>query len=166
MAPVDPTEARFATTLSATGGNNVAVVVPDDVVRSFGRGQRVPVAVTVNDSYTYRSTISPMGGRSLISFNAATRSATGLAAGAEVLIRLVVDDQPRTVDVPEVLAAALASDAEAAAAWVRLSYSVQRRHADSITGAKTEATRERRLGAVLAALQPPSSSRSAAGSPS
>ncbi|MGB8383623.1 MAG: DUF1905 domain-containing protein, partial [Dermatophilaceae bacterium] len=38
----------FRTILEATGGNNVGIVVPDEVVSAFGRGKRVPVSVTVD----------------------------------------------------------------------------------------------------------------------
>ena len=147
------TSQTFRTTLLATGGNNVGIVVPGDVLAAFGRGKRVPVVVTVDGGYRYRNTISSMGGRSLISFNAATRTATGKSGGDEIEVRLDVDDAPRTVDVPEQLAAELARDDMAHAAWSRLSYSRQRAHADSITSAKTDATRELRVARVLTALR-------------
>lgn len=49
---------------------NVGIVVPEEVVLSFDRGKRVPVVVTIDDGYTYKTTIGVMGGRSLVSFNA------------------------------------------------------------------------------------------------
>jgi hypothetical protein len=147
------TSQTFRTTLEATGGNNVGVVVPNDVVAAFGRGKRVPVVVTIDGSYQYRNTIASMGGRFLISFNAATREATGRGAGDEVEVRLDLDDAPRVVEVPDDLAAELAQDDAAKASWDTLSYSRQRGHAESITGAKAADTRARRLAKVLAALR-------------
>lgn len=79
------------TTLESTGGNNVAIVVPEDVVLSFNRGKRVPVIVTIDGGYTYRTTIAVMGGRFLVSFNADTRKKTGRGAGDEIEVDLVVD---------------------------------------------------------------------------
>jgi hypothetical protein len=143
----------FATELWASGGNNVGIVVPDEVVTAFGRGKRVPVVVTIDGGYRYRSTIASMGGRFLVSFNAETRKATGRVAGDEVEVRLEVDDAPRTVEVPDDLAAELAGDEAARAAWDRLSYSRQRAHAESITGAKAADTRSRRVTKVLDALR-------------
>ena len=143
----------FRTTLAASGGNNVGIVVPDDVVTAFGRGKRVPVVVTVDGGYQYRSTIASMGGRFLISFNAATRRATGRGAGDEVEVRLDVDDAPRVVEVPDDLAAELARDGAARAAWDKLSYSHQRAHAEAITGAKAADTRARRVAKALDALR-------------
>ncbi|WP_129663525.1 YdeI/OmpD-associated family protein [Phytoactinopolyspora endophytica] len=144
--------ATFRTTLWASGGNNVGIVVPEEVVLGFGRGKRVPVVVTIDGDYTYRNTIASMGGKFLISFNAATREATGRGAGDEVEVTLEVDDAPRTVEVPEALAAAFAENPAAAEAWKSLSYSKQRQHAQPIVDAKTEETRDRRVQKVLAAL--------------
>lgn len=142
----------FRTTLQPTGGNNVGIVVPDDVVASFGRGKRVPVSVTVDGDHRYRTSIASMGGRFLISFNAQTRAATGRGAGDEIEVALELDDAPRSVEVPPALATALESDPDAAQAWAKLSPSHQRAHAESVAGAKTDETRERRVAKVLAAL--------------
>ena len=84
---------RFRTVLEATGGNNVGIVVPEDVVVSFERGKRVPVIVTIDGDYTYKTTIGVMGGRYLVSFNAETRKQTGRAAGDEVEVALIVDPE-------------------------------------------------------------------------
>jgi hypothetical protein len=83
--------ATFRTVLEATGGNNVGIVVPEDVVLAFGRGKRVPVVVTIDGDYTYRTTIGVMGGRHLVSFNAETRKRTGRGAGDEIDVELTVD---------------------------------------------------------------------------
>jgi hypothetical protein len=147
------TSQTFRTVLFSAGGNNVGIVVPDDVLAAFGRGKRVPVVVTIDGGYQYRNTVASMGGRALISFNAETRKATGRGAGDEVEVRLDVDDAPRVVEVPPDLAAQLADDAAAQAAWERLSFSQQRAHAESITGAKAADTRARRVDKVLAALR-------------
>jgi hypothetical protein len=83
----------FRTVLEPTGGNNVGIVVPEDVVMSFERGKRVPVVVTINGDYTYKTTIGVMGGRYLVSFNAGTRKQTGRGAGDEVEVELTVDPE-------------------------------------------------------------------------
>ena len=64
----------FHTVLEATGGNNVGIVVPESTVLAFNRGKRVPVIVTIDGGYTYKTTIGVMGGRYLVSFNAETRN--------------------------------------------------------------------------------------------
>jgi len=143
----------FRTTLWAAGGNNVGIVVPEDVVLGFDRGKRVPVVVTVDGAYSYRNTISSMKGQYLISFNAETRAATGKGAGDEIEVALEVDDAPRTVETPPALADALAQDPVGEKAWSALSYSKQRAHAQSVESAKTEETRSRRVQNTIRALR-------------
>ena len=153
MSAADPSPtATFRTTLWAAGGNNVGIVVPQEVVEGFGRGMRVPVVVTIDGDHTYRSTIASMGGRLLISFNAGTRAATGRGAGDEIEVTLAVDDAPRVVEVPAALAEALDRDPAAAEVWARLSYSRQKAHALSVDGAKSDETRDRRVQKVLTEL--------------
>jgi hypothetical protein len=147
------TSQSFRTTLESTGGSNVGIVVPDEVVHAFDRGKRVPVVVTIDGDHQYRTTIASMGGRFLVSFNAETRRATGRGAGDQVDVRLDLDDAPRVVEVPDDLAAALSDDADAKAAWDQLSFSRQRAHAESLTGANAADTRARRVAKVLAELQ-------------
>ncbi len=81
----------FRTVLESTGGNNVGIVVPEEVVLEFDRGKRVPVIVTVDGAYTYKTTIGVMGGRYLVSFNAETRKHTGRGAGDEIEVDLSAD---------------------------------------------------------------------------
>lgn len=81
----------FRTVLEPTGGNNVGIVVPEQIVLGFDRGKRVPVVVTIDGDYTYTTTIGVMGGRYLISFNAETRKRTGRGAGDEIDVEVVVD---------------------------------------------------------------------------
>ena len=81
----------FRTVLEATGGNNVGIVVPENIVLGFERGNRVPVIVTIDGDYTYTTTIGVMGGRYLVSFNAETRKNTGRGAGDDIEVELVVD---------------------------------------------------------------------------
>ncbi|WP_417218182.1 YdeI/OmpD-associated family protein [Arthrobacter sp.] len=143
----------FTTILEPGGGNNVGIVVPEDIVASFGRGKRVPVLVTIDGGYSYRNTISSMGGKYMISFNAETRKATGRGAGDEVTVKLDLDDAPRTVEVPEELARELTADPAAREAWDALSYSKQRAHAEPIAAAKAADTRARRVEKTMAALR-------------
>ena len=65
----------------------------------------------------------------------------------------MVDEKPREVVVPDDLAAALAGDPEAHAAWDRLSYTHRREHVEAIEEAKREETRRRRVEAALALLR-------------
>lgn len=142
---------EFTTELLATGGSTTGFVVPEAVVEALAGGRRPKVAATVN-GYTWRTSIASMGGRFLLGASSAVREAAGIAAGQTHTVSVELDAAPRTVEVPEDLAAALAADPDAAAAWGRLSYSHQRQHAEAVVAAKAPQTRARRIAATLAKL--------------
>lgn len=141
----------FTAELQATGGTTTGFVVPEDVVEGLGAGKRPKVVATVA-GHSWRTSIAPMGGQSWLGANAAVRQASGIAAGETHVVTVEADTAPRTVEVPDDLAAALAADPAAAAAWERLSFSNQRRHAEAVAAAKKPETRERRIASTLAEL--------------
>jgi len=142
----------FTTTLHQQG-NNVGIVVPDEVVAELGGGKRPLVQVTINGSYTFVYTVGVMGGRSMIGFSSAHRAASGLKGGDEVEIELQLETAPREVEMPSELTAALAADPAAAAVFQKLSFTLRKEHARSISEAKAEDTRQRRLDKILAGLR-------------
>ncbi|MEV0672275.1 YdeI/OmpD-associated family protein [Mycobacterium sp. NPDC050441] len=133
-------------------GNNTGIEVPAHVVEALGAGKRPAVVVDVN-GYRYRSTIAPMGGKFLIPFSAERRNESGIGGGDAVDVELTVDTEPRTVEVPDDLRAALAGSADTAAKWERLSYSKQKAHVTAVQGAKAAETRSRRIAKVIAELE-------------
>jgi hypothetical protein len=137
----------FETTVAARG-NNTGIVVPDDVIEQLAAGKRPPVTVDVN-GYVYRSTVAVMGGTYMIGISAAIREATGLKGGDPIRVALTVAETPREVVVPEDFAAALAA-ADVRAFFEKLSNSLQRYHVDSIEGAKSADTRQRRIEKAVA----------------
>ncbi len=142
---------EFTTELLATGRTTTGFVVPESVVQELGGGRRPKVATTVN-GHTWRTSIASMGGQFLLGASAAVREAAGIAAGETHEVSVVLDTAPRTVEVPEDLAAALAAHPSASAAWERLSYSHQRQHAEAVMAAKKPETRERRVASTIAKL--------------
>lgn len=141
---------RFETTLLLVG-KNTGIDVPPDVLEQLGGGKRPLVNVTVNDSYSYRSAIAPMAGRHLIAFSSDKRAATGLSGGETITVDLTLDNEPRTYDVPDDLAEALAA-AAVRDAFDALAPSRQKAHITSVEGAKAADTRARRVAAVVDAL--------------
>jgi len=142
---------RFETTLFQTG-NNTGIEVPPEVVEALGGGRRPAVNVSVN-GFAYRSTVASMGGRFLIPFSADKRAETGLAGGDPIAVELSLDTAPRTVEVPADLGAALDA-AGARAAFDALAPSARRAHVTSVEAAKADATRQRRIDAIVSALAP------------
>lgn len=139
----------FTTTLLQVG-NNVGIVVPEEIVLGFGAGKRVPVTITLN-GYTYSNTIAVMGGRYMVGVNAAHRAASGVAGGETHDVTIEHDDAPRTVDVPDDLAAAL-DGAGVRAAFDALAYSHRKEHVRSVEDAKAPETRLRRIAATVSKL--------------
>jgi hypothetical protein len=138
----------FSTTLMRDDEvNAMGIVVPTDAIERLGGGKRPPVVVTIG-TYTYRSTVAVMGGLFLIPLSQDHRARSGIEPGTDVEVALELDDQPRTVEVPADLAAAL-DGAGAREAFDRLSYSVRKEHVRQVEDAKTAETRERRIAKVL-----------------
>jgi Bacteriocin-protection, YdeI or OmpD-Associated/Domain of unknown function (DUF1905) len=141
---------RFETQLERRGEGAV-VVVPFDVRAEYGQA-RPPVRGTVN-GHPFRTTVAVYGGTFYLGFRREVREAAGIDFGDTVSIELERDDEPRDVVVPDDLAAALASDPDAQAAWDKLSYTHRREHVDAIEEAKREETRRRRVEGALALLR-------------
>ena len=146
-----PRSATFDTTLAGSGGKT-GIVVPADAVEQLAAGKRPPVLVELG-GHAYRSTVAVMGGQCMVSVSAAVRAATGLAAGDAVRVTLTLAETPREVVVPPDLAAALDADAQAGALFATLSNSLQRYHVDTVDGAKTAETRQRRIDRAVALLR-------------
>lgn len=135
-------------------GPAAAVVLTDEQLAVIGEGAKTPnVEVTVNGGYTFAGRIGRMGGENLLGFNKTNRTAAEVAAGDEVDVLIRFDGTARTVDVPEDLAAALASVPGARKAFDELSYSHRKEHVRSIDDAKRPETRAKRVDQVLAAVR-------------
>jgi hypothetical protein len=139
------------TTIIQGSGNKAGIEVPQELVNALGAGRRPPVVVTINGQ-SYRSSIAVMGGHNMIGVSAANRELTGASAGDTVEVDIELDTQPRVIDVPEDLAAALEADPNAKAFYATLPYSSQRRYVEPIADAKTDDTRARRIAKVVANL--------------
>jgi hypothetical protein len=140
----------FITTLLLSG-NNVGIVVPEDVVLGFGAGKRVPVIVTIA-GYSYPSTVAVMGGQYLVGVAAEHRRAAGVAGGETHEVTLTHDTSARDTPVPHDLAEAL-SKAGLSETFAALAPSHRKEHVRSVADAKTEATRQRRIEKVVDALR-------------
>jgi bifunctional DNA-binding transcriptional regulator/antitoxin component of YhaV-PrlF toxin-antitoxin module len=143
---------RFSTTVLLGGKTATGLVVPDEVVEALGAGKKPAVTVTVG-GHSYRSSIASRGGQYLIPLSAENREAAGVAAGDAVEVDVELDTAPRTVDVPDDLAAALDAEPALRQRFDGMSYSHQLQHVLAVTAAKAEDTRARRVAAVVAAMR-------------
>ncbi|GAA3631889.1 YdeI/OmpD-associated family protein [Microlunatus ginsengisoli] len=142
---------RFQTTIELNGKTATGFRVPTEVVEALGSGKKPKVRVTIGP-HTYRSTIAVYGGTSMLPLSAENRSAAGVAAGDLVAVVLELDTAPRTVELPDDLAAALAASPGAREAFDALSYSLQRERAESVASAKRAETRQRRIATIVDGL--------------
>ncbi|MGO1077945.1 YdeI/OmpD-associated family protein [Inquilinus sp. CA228] len=139
---------KFRTILLQAGKTATGIEVPADIVERLGAGKRPPVRVAIN-GHTYRSTVAVMGGQFLVPVSAENREKAGVAGGEEIEVDLKLDTEARDVVVPPDLAEALGGNAAARQRFEALSYSRRKALVTVIEGAKTEETRQRRLGKTI-----------------
>ena len=142
---------KFKSTVVLSGKTSTGIPVPETVVESFGTGKRFPVVVTIN-GYSYRTMLTFYKGEFVLSLAAEHREATGLKAGEEIDVDMVLDSAPREVEVPADLAAALKSSPAAAAFFEKLAYSHRKEYVRWIEEAKKPETRATRVEKTLALL--------------
>lgn len=125
--------------------------VPAQVIAALGTTKKPPVKVTVA-GYTYRSTVAAYGDVFMLPLSKERRAAAGVQAGDEVEVTLELDLEPRTVEVPDDLAAALAEQPGATAAFDASSPSARKEYVRQVESAKAQETRERRIAGIVAKL--------------
>ena len=118
----------------------------------MGSGKRPPVTVSIG-AYTCRNTIAVMDGMYMVGVSAEHRAGAGVAGGDEVDVEIELDTAPREVSVPDDFAAALDAEPKARATFDALSYSNKSWHVLQVTGARTDETRQRRIGKSVDVLR-------------
>jgi hypothetical protein len=138
---------RFTVELERTGKTATMFRVPFDLEEAFGRA-RPPVKVTIA-GHTWRTTPGVYDGAGYIVVNRDVKSATGVDAPDRVDVEMKLDTDPREVEVPEDLAAALAGDRAAEEAFARLSFTHRREYVQWVEEAKRPETRARRIAQTV-----------------
>jgi len=145
-------EHRFTAELEAARAGGAIVLIPPEVATALGGLKQMRVIGTIN-GVAYHSSTMPYGGRGLfMGVHKATREAAGVEFGEAVEVTVARDDRPRVLEIPAELAAALAANPAAQAAFDRLSFTNRKEIATSVAEAKRPETRERRLAAAMARL--------------
>ena len=133
-------------------GPAAAVVLTDEQVATLGAGKTPPVRVTINGT-TVQARIGRMGGENLLGLSKQLRTDLGVEIGQTVDVVIAPDAQPRTVEVPEELAAALAADSDARAAFDALAPSHRKEFARWVAEAKRQETRSSRVEQTVQMLR-------------
>jgi Bacteriocin-protection, YdeI or OmpD-Associated/Domain of unknown function (DUF1905) len=143
---------EFEATIVAADRGGAYVAVPRAVVDALGGRGRTPVVATF-DGVEYRGSVVAMGSGMVVGVLKRIRARLGKEPGDTVAVTLVVDDEPRRVDVPDDLRAALA-EASVRSRFDALSYSHRREYVQWIEEAKRPATRERRIEQTVERVGP------------
>jgi hypothetical protein len=145
-------KATFSTAIvQAEGKNATGIRVPAEAIAALGTHKKPKVVVNLN-GYSYRSTVAAYGDVFMIPLSAEHRDAAGVQANDVVEVTIELDTEPRTVEVPDDLATALAEKVGAAAAFEALSPSARKEYVRQVESAKAPETRARRIANIVAKL--------------
>src|SRR5580658_8249140 len=125
-------------------GAVAAITPPVDVPEFFGTRARVPVRGTIN-GYPFRSSLMPMGGCHMMPVNQTLCRGAGVKPGDRVDVVMERDPEARTVEAPPEVKKELGKSKQARERWDELSFTHKKEMANSISGAKREETKKRRL---------------------
>jgi len=140
----------YKTTIVQTG-NNTGIHVPETILNKLNGGKKPLVKVTLN-GYSYRSAVGKMGDKFMISLSAENRKNANVKGGDTLEVTIELDTEPRTVELPPDLQGALDKNKTAKAAFDKLAPSKKKAMALSISEAKTEATKIKRIEKVIDSL--------------
>ena len=133
-------------------GPATAILLTDAEVEELGGGKRAAVLVTI-DGRTARMRLAVMGGENCIGISKANRASLGVEIGDEVTALVELDEAPREVDMPPVLAAALASEPDLEQRYAALAFTHRKEFAQWVAEAKRDETRARRVTQTLEMLR-------------
>jgi Bacteriocin-protection, YdeI or OmpD-Associated/Domain of unknown function (DUF1905) len=139
----------FETTVKAIG-NNTGIEVPEQNMAELGSSKKPAINVDLS-GYKYQSTVGVMGGKYMIPLSSAHRAASKLKGGDAITVTLELDLEPRGVELPEDLAAALEASGTRAA-FEKSAPSKRKEFVRQVVEAKTKETRVRRIEKVVAQL--------------
>ena len=142
---------KFKATILQTG-NNTGIPVTEEILEKLGGGKKPLVVVTIN-GYSYRSAVGKMGDKYMISLSAENRKNANVKGGDTVEVSLVLDIEPRVIEVPKDLQKALDNSKTAKIIFEKLAPSKKKAMVLSITESKTEETRLRRIAKAIETLQ-------------
>jgi hypothetical protein len=125
------------------------VTVPFKVEDVFQSRSRTPVKGTIN-GIPFRGSLLPHGdGRHYMVVNKTLQKSCGASNGEQVEVTMSLDEEVRTVSVPEDLKSALSQAANIEQIFTEFAYSHQKEYVDWIMSAKKAETRTARIEKAL-----------------
>jgi antitoxin component of MazEF toxin-antitoxin module len=128
--------------------NATGIRIPEEGIKALNSGKKPKVVVTVN-SFTYRTTVAVMGDAFMIPLSQERRAEAKVQPGDEIEVTLELDTEPRTVEIPADLAAALAQKPGATEAFDKLAFSIRKEHVRQVESARAAETRTRRIASIV-----------------
>jgi len=125
--------------------------VPAEFITALGSGKKPKVKLTLN-GYSYRTTVAVVGDAFMLPVSAEIRQAASVKGGDTVDATLDLDTEPRTVELPEDLSAALSFTPGTRERFDALSFSVRKEFVRQVESAKAPETRARRIAGIAAKL--------------
>lgn len=132
-------------------GNHASLEIPDEILRKIGGNKRAPLKITIN-GYTYQSTATGVDGKCMVVFPMRDREAAGVKAGDVVTVSLELDEGYRQVAIPPELVQALTRH-DLTETFHDLTYSKRKEYCRSVSEAKAETTKTRRIETIIAQLR-------------
>jgi hypothetical protein len=125
------------------------LTVPFQADEVFGSRARIPVKGILN-GVPYRGSLLPHGdGRHYMVVNKALQKKCNASNGDQVEVTMLLDEEVRTVTLPEDLEQALAKHTAINQSFEKLAYSHQKEYVNWITSAKKAETRITRIEKAL-----------------
>ena len=146
-----PSTHTFHAVIEAGSGGGAYVSVPFDVEAAFGK-KRVKVIATL-DGIPYRGSLVRMGTTChLLPVLKEIRRQLGKSIGDQLAVTLEEDTQPRQVEIPPDLRAALDGAPAALTFFQQLSYTHQKEYVQWVEEAKRPETRQKRIQRMVEML--------------
>lgn len=143
---------RFQAKIQGREAGVVAAIAPPvDVIEYFGTRARVPIRGTIN-GFSFRSSLMPCGNARMMPVNKTLCRGAGVQPGDIVDVVMERDVDERTVEAPAELKKEFAKNKKARERWDELAFTNKKEMAVSISGAKQEETKKRRLAKVMDVL--------------
>ncbi len=144
---------RFKATIEqARGAGATVALVPAEVIPALG-GLKQKRAFGWLNGVDFMTATFPFKGTLYMGVPKAARVAAGAVLGDAVELELMLDENPRKVELAEELKAAFKAEPELAKRFQGLAFSRQRELADPVREAKRTETRAARVDKALARLR-------------
>ncbi len=149
----NPGKVAFTGIIMDAGSSGGAYLeFPFNTQEIFGTNNRIPVRINFNGE-PYRGSLVRMGTEChIVPILKSIREKLGKEIGDSVDVEVFLDDEPRVVEIPQDLQAALEKNPKAKEKFAALAYSHQREYVLWIDEAKKVETRQRRIEKLIITL--------------